>query len=143
MDDRYNYNYEDSYLSKEEKVNKIYNEVIEKHNKQQRKTLRIVFPMLGVLYIVMGIIIGLASEIYEICILFSLFGLLFIILGLVITAKIKSKHYTNEEIEKKFSYLGKSGNTGSYILYDARITLLEEEIKELKKTINELERKLK
>ena len=36
MDDRYNYNYEDSFLTQEEKKNKVYNEAIEKNNKQQR-----------------------------------------------------------------------------------------------------------
>ena len=40
MDDRYNYNYEDSFLTKEEKKNKVYNEAMKRTTNNKENSLR-------------------------------------------------------------------------------------------------------
>ena len=144
MDDRYNYNYEDSFLTEEEKKNKVYNEAIEKNNKQQRKVFKIVFPILGLVYVIIGVIFMLVEE--ELFIpgfVFACLGLLFALLGIILSKAIKTKQYTNEEIEKKMNSFNSKSTYVNTILYDARMKLLEEEIKELKDRIERLESRLK
>ena len=144
MDDRYNYNYEDSFLTKEEKKNKLYNEAIEKNNKQQRKVFKIVFPILGLIYVIMGVIFLIVDEETFIPgIFFTCFGLLFSLLGIILSKAIKTKQYTNEEIEKKMNSFNSKSTYINTVLHDARMKLLEDEIKELKDRIERLESKLK
>ena len=144
MDDRYNYNYEDSFLTKEEKKNKLYNEAIEKNNKQQRKVFKIVFPILGLVYVIMGVIFLIVEEETFIPgIFFTCFGLLFSLLGIILPKAIKTKQYTNEEIEKKMNSFNSKSTYVNTVLHDARMKLLEDEIKELKDRIERLESKLK
>lgn len=141
MDDRYNYL--DSFLTEEEKKNKVYNEVIEKNNKQQRKVFKIVFPILGLIYVIMGLIfLFVDEETFIPGIIFVCLGLLFSVLGIIFSKAIKTKQYTNEEIEKKFMKYSSNNNMLSFI-YEARIKLLESEVKELKEKIERLESKLK
>ena len=141
MDDRYNYL--DSFLTEEEKKNKVYNEVIEKNNKQQRKVFKIVFPILGLIYVIMGLIfLFVDEETFIAGIIFVCLGLLFSVLGIIFSKAIKTKQYTNEEIEKKFMKYSSNNNMLSFI-YEARIKLLESEVKELKEKIERLESKLK
>ena len=144
MEDRYNY--EDSFLTREEKKNKIYNEVIEKNNKQQRKSLKIAFPILGGVYVALGVVmLFIDEETFIPGIIFTVVGLIFSSLGIVFSKGIKQKVYTNEEIEEKF--LNTSNQTKRYtnslVLYEARIKILEDEVSELRKQVEELERKLR
>lgn len=144
MDDRYNYNYEDSFLTKEEKKNKVYNEAIEKNNKQQRKVFKIAFPILGLVYVIIGVIFMLVEEeLFIPGIFLTCFGLLFSFLGIIFSKAIKTKQYTNEEIEKKMNSFNSKSTYINTVLYDARMKLLEEEINELKDRIERLESKLK
>jgi uncharacterized membrane protein len=143
MEDRYNY--EDSFLTKEEKKNKIYNDVIEKNNKQQRKLLKIVFPILGGVYVILGIIMILIEdeEVLLPGIIFTAIGLFFVLLGFIISKTIKTKKYTNEEIENRFMNPMNKVNANLNILYEARIKILEEEVIELRKKVEDLERRLR
>lgn len=143
MDDRYNYNYEDSYLSSEEKKNRIYNETIERNNVQQRKLFKIVFPVLGIIYIIIGALAYFISNEIIVGIVFVCIGLFFVLLGFILAKCIRTKHYTNEEIEEKMVKTGTNNYALKTIVQEARINLLETEVKELKERIRELERKLK
>ena len=138
MDDRYNY--EDSFLTKEEKKVKVFNEVFEKENKKQRKALKIVFPILGLVYGIIGIIMLLVDEETLVPgIVFCCLGLFFVFLGLIMSSLIKSKTLTGEQIEK----MSNKGAMYSYYMYETRIKLLEDEVQELKNKIENLERKLR
>ena len=138
MDNRYNY--EDSFLTKEEKRNRAYNEVMEKYNKNQKRALMIVFPILGAIYFILGIILFFVDEETKIPgIVFACLGVFFLLLCLVLKNAFKNKQYTSEEIENKLM----KNNYTSYLVQEVRIKLLEDEVKELKNKIEELERKIK
>ena len=138
MDNRYNY--EDSFLTKEEKRKRAYNEVMEKYNKNQKRALMIVFPILGAIYFILGIILFFVDEETKIPgIVFVCLGVFFLLLCLVLKNAFKNKQYTSEEIENKLM----KNNYTSYLVQEVRIKLLEDEVKELKSKIEELERKIK
>lgn len=142
MDDRYNY--ESAFETKEERKNKIYNEAIEKNNKMQRRVLGIVLPILGLIYFAVGIIIFLVEDILP-GIIVGIIGLVFLILGIVLSISHKKKHYTNEEVEEKLLSQNMNQNNAYFknVLLNARIMLLEEEVKELREKVEDLERKLR